>query len=161
MMGLRQRWAVPLLWAVSQICGAQAVNGARALPGDMGNAGPSDALLPTLVAASQAMLAAAQKQDAGAMMQVATPDLLFVTSPSVAASGNIIPVRCTTGEPVMSDPQARQTSPVSAILIYKLHQTCGEAPLAVDVNATDNFVRQNGRWMVALHTQTAAAGGGR
>ena len=87
------------------------------------------------------------------MLKVATPDLLFVARPAIVTPDHASIVRCTPGEPTLSDSQARQTSPISAVLTYKLHQTCSDTTQPAEQAATDNFVKQDGKWLIAVHTQ--------
>lgn len=58
----------------------------------------------------------------------------------------------------MSDVQARMISEDVAIVAYKVREelTVGDNPLTLEANDSSTWVRRNGSWKCALHTEAVA-----
>lgn len=117
-------------------------------------------LLQTLSAANDHAVDAWRSQNRAAFADTFAPGALYVSSDGIFAVHDILDglMTCTVGPVSGSKQQVKSVTDTTAVLVLRQHQqvTCSGHQEPSEINSTQTFVKLNGKWKVALRTDTPA-----
>jgi hypothetical protein len=119
--------------------------------------GPTVPLQNDLFAVSNEFMVRWQKHDTVGLAALLSPAFIYVGPNGPIPRRvvvNDVGTHCDLKSYRLGTPQMLQTSSESAVLIYSIHQdlTCFGHPQPTDVENTDTFIRQGGRWVLVMTT---------
>ncbi len=110
-----------------------------------------------LLARSTAAYEAVQKGDLPALQALCTPNIMELGAGGLSDATGFPDMlkQCKTNSYALSDSTLRILTPTSAVLVYRVKQnaTCNGKPEPASEINTDTFVKQDGKWLVSIHTE--------
>ena len=125
---------------------------------------PKASLLDTLSARETALWEAWKNKQAAPMREAFSEDMVLVGDMGPESKAQVIQALtgpdCTVQDFSLSDFKLTLFDRDAALLTYKSthHSTCGGRALPANVNASSLWLKRGGKWLVALHQETPAAG---
>jgi hypothetical protein len=122
----------------------------------------SDDDLPNeLLSIANAAWTAVEQQNMAAMQTLTSHDFVFVGAAGIVSGPELGSAlqSCKLSSFNLSSPQLRKLSSNAAVLAYKAEQDsqCNGKPESPQLFVSDSFVRNKGKWVIVVHTETPAA----
>ncbi len=116
------------------------------------------ALRATLLANTTALFRAFQRRDILAFLRGVTPEFTYVGPEGVLPTEQLAGVvqGCALNRYSVLEPQVRVLTADAAVLVYRHRQeaTCRGKRMPPEMLGSDSYVRRDGRWRIAVHTET-------
>jgi hypothetical protein len=121
----------------------------------------NDPLQSELLSVANATWTAVEQQNMAAMQTLTSHDFTFVGAAGIVSGPELGSAlqSCKLSSFKLTSPQLRKLSSKAAVLVYKVEQEsqCNGKPDSPQLFVTDSFIRNKGKWVIVVHTETPAA----